>query len=206
MDKNQPLLPNNPSESQNCGNTENQNFKTKLSPHCQKNCTICNSSHLEEIHEMKKKGTTLLTIANSIKEKYGTLLSVPSLSRHFSNFHSAMRSAVEQRMIVYLTEEVDQRAAHTSKLTTLINAQFDKIAKQWERVEPSIENLEKLIKLRYLVMEGKISLSDYDEQLKIIIENPGTVNFNQLNLWSPSKPITNEAEILPSQKDFIEAE
>jgi hypothetical protein len=66
--------------------------------------------------------------------------------------------------------------------------------------------LEKLIKLRYLVMEGKISLGDYDEQLKIIIENPGVVNFNQLSLWTPAQPVTNEAEIPQSLQDVNEAE
>jgi transcriptional regulator of NAD metabolism len=150
-----------------------------------------------EIHELKKNGATLQAIASEINKKHNYLLSTASLSRHFSNFHSAMRCAVEQKMVEYLTEEVDQRAAHTSKLTTLINAQFKKIAEQWNQVEPTIENLEKLLKLRYLVLEGKISLGDYDEQLQVIIQNPGTVNFNQLPLWSPAQPISQEAEIVP---------
>jgi hypothetical protein len=73
---------------------------------------------------------------------------------------------------------------------------FNKIALEWQQITPSIENLEKLLKLRYLVMEGKISLGDYDEQLKLIINNPGTVNLNQLNLWTPAPPI--ESDPLPN--------
>lgn len=186
----------------NCETSETQeNEKEKklddssFSPFCQKNCKTCQSSHLEEIHKLRfSAGMTLDQISDYLKNSYREDIHKSALHRHFRNYHEQMKIAVQKKMIVYLNEEVDQRGAHSAKLTTLINAMFDKIAVDWERISPSVQDLERLMKLRYLVMEGKISLGDYDEQLKVIIQNADKVQFNtlQTSLFQPSAPTQME--------------
>ena len=181
---------------QNCETSEFLKNETKLgetsfSPFCQKNCKTCFSPHLEEIHKLRlEQDMTLRDISEFLKVHYNENIHASALHRHFANYHQNMKIAVEKKMLVYLKEEVDQRGSHTAKLTTLINGMFDKIAIDWQKISPSIQDLERLMKLRYLVMEGKISLGDYDEQLKIIIQNADKIQNNNLqtSLFFPASP------------------
>jgi len=167
---------------------DQQTLKTNLpfSPLCRSSCLTCQSEYLFEIHKWRYEDKMYLkAISKKLERKFGEKISYSALHRHFTNFNAQIKKNVENKMIQYLEEDVDQRAEHSAKLTTLINAMFDKLAQNWQDVAPTIENLEKLTKLRYLVMENKISMGDYDEQINLIIKNAENVDARQLSLFSP---------------------
>ena len=168
-------------------NENEQNDSTfKLSPICQTNCKTCNSPHLLEIHSLRlEKKLNFRELSEKLKKKYNEDISHSGLAGHFRHYHDYLKRRVEEKMIIYLDKEIDQRGQHSAKLTTLVNGMFEKIADNWQSITPTIENLEKLLKLRYLVMEGKIGLGDYDEQIKVIIENAENVDARQLTLFGP---------------------
>lgn len=156
------------------------------SPLCRSSCITCSSPYLQEIHKWRYDDKMYLKeISAKLEKEFGEKISYSALHRHFTNFNKNIKRAVETKMIKYLEKDVDQRAQHSAKLTTLINAMFDKLAQNWQDVAPTIENLEKLTKLRYLVMENKISMGDYDEQINLIIKNAEKVDARQLSLFSP---------------------
>lgn len=157
-----------------------------ISPLCRSSCITCQSPYLQEIHKWRYEDKMYLkNISAKLEKEFGEKISYSALHRHFTNFNKQIKRMVETKMIKYLEEDVDQRAQHSAKLTTLINAMFDKLAQNWQDVAPTIDNLEKLTKLRYLVMENKISMGDYDEQINLIIQNAEKVDARQLSLFSP---------------------
>ena len=177
-------------------NNETNETTDKLSIYCQSNCKTCSSIHYDEIFDLKfKKNKTLREISEIIKKKYNEYISISSLSHHFSKYTKQIKERTEQKMIVYMEEDVDKRAIHAAKLTTLIDEMFKKIAVNWDRISPTIENLEKLIKLKEGLVNRDIGFGDFDEQVTYIIQNADKIENKQLSLFQPQKePETKKPE------------
>lgn len=172
------------------------------SPLCQVNCKTCNSLHLEEIHKKRlSDNLTFRELSSYVKKKWNEDISHSALHSHFKNFHKFLRTQVEKKMIVYLEIEADKRGKHSAQLTTLIDAMFEKIGVNWNQINPSIENLEKLIKLRYAVMEGRLGLDDFDDQMRALIQHADKVNVNQLSLFSPAPPPAQKPDDRETQEN-----
>jgi hypothetical protein len=169
-----------------------------LSPLCQSNCKTCNSLNLLEIHKLRvEKKMEFRILSKKLLADYSEQISHSALCQHFKHYRKYLKKTVQGKMIKYLDEELDQRAQHGAKLTTLINATFKKLAIQWENFTPDIGDLEKVMKLKYLVMEGKVGVGDVNDELATIIKNSEKVNLTQLTLFMPqSTPIEKKAEVV----------
>ena len=100
-----------------------------LSPLCQTNCKTCNSVNLLKIHDLRiKEKMEFRVLSKKLLDDFDEQISHSALCQHFKHYHEYLKKAVQGKMIQYLDEELDQRAQHSAKLTTLANAIFQKLA------------------------------------------------------------------------------
>lgn len=120
---------------------------------CDSRCRICISDYLKEIHSLKKAGKTFRQIAAIAKFD----ISASSLSRHFQNYLK-QKTILSARIIKDdLVEEATKQAVHTQKIIGLIDITFVAIKARVDsgKISLGIDELDKLMKLRYQVLQGQ---------------------------------------------------
>lgn len=167
----------------------------RVSPHCQISCKTCLSIRIEQIHKMRLlQRMEYRDISDKLKKDYGEEISASSLCRHFKKYNEHIINLANTNLIKYTNAQADYRSEHTSKLDTLINSMFDKLAQNWGTITPSIEALAQLVKLRYQVMEGQIDPDDFNVQIKALIQNAEKID----NVASQAKFIFNTPNPAPA--------
>lgn len=164
------------------------------SPLCPSNCKSCGSEHLPQIHNLRlKQRKKFREISDIMLKKHNFKISSGALCRHFKNYEQYIRNMTNAEIIEYTNNQVDFRSKHMSQLNDLIESMFIKLAQNWGTITPSIDSLEKLVKLRYQVLEGKIDADSFEEQIRILIQNAENIN----NVASQTKIDLNQPAPAP---------
>ena len=124
---------------------------------CDVRCKICNSPYLKAIHELRKAGNHYPVIVEIIKKKYNFNISTASLSRHFQKYQRHKNIIAAKVINDDLIDEATSQAVHTKKLVELIDEAFNTIKAKIKAgtLFLDVSDLEKLMKLRYQVMNGE---------------------------------------------------
>lgn len=124
---------------------------------CHPLCKVCNSSHLKAIHNLKRAGHPLHKIVEIARDKLHFEVSTAGLSRHFSKYQKRKNLISAQLINDNLIEEATCQAVHTKKLVGLIDKSFKMIEEKIKEglLYLTVSDLEKLMKLRYQVMNGE---------------------------------------------------
>lgn len=141
---------------------ENEKFSVelkdyeKVSPICRKDCRVCNSGYMEEIHLLRKTGKNYDEILKIIKDKYNFSISEASLSRHFQNYKKHIQLKSAEIINADIIEEATKQAVHQKALIELIDIVLKRIRERLELniLDVDIADLERLVKLRYQVLSG----------------------------------------------------
>ena len=158
----------------------------KIEQICQKNCRVCNSEHLKEIHTLRDAGRQYQEIADCIKKKYDYDLSPSGLCRHFKNYNERRRVVAAEIMSNDLVEESTEQARHTKQIVALIDRALDHIKNHAIRFD--ISDLEKLFKIRHQILGGdNSSEGDLVALFQTAIDKHG-VDVNQGILFKNGRP------------------
>lgn len=122
---------------------------------CDARCKLCNSNHLEAIHELKKSGNTFDEIVEVAQQELSFEISKASLSRHFSSYQKQKNLMAAQIINGDLLEEASKQAIHTSKIVALIDNALAHLEMAGRKFD--VADLEKLMKLRYQLLSGQES-------------------------------------------------
>ncbi|HDZ86018.1 MAG TPA: hypothetical protein ENH35_05770 [Candidatus Moranbacteria bacterium] len=145
-------------QSENEKNDENKNEKNdeNVSPICQKNCRVCSSGFVKEIHDMIKAGRKYLEICDYLKEKHNFSISHSSISRHIKNYKKHVQLISTEIMNTEIIEEATKQSEHTTKVITLIDIALGQLKANADagNLQVDISDLEKLMKLRYQILSG----------------------------------------------------
>ena len=169
-------------ETQNSETTKNE----KVKPICQKNCRVCNSGHIEEIHSLLDSKTHYSKIIEIFKKKYNYELSPAGLSRHFANYRNRRVLLAAEIMDKTIVEESTEVARHTKQIITLIDKAL--VCIEANTIKFDVSDLEKLFKIRHQILAGSTSSED---DLVALFQNAADkhgVNVNQGILWKPGRP------------------
>ena len=148
---------------------------------CQKNCRVCSSDYLKEIHALRESGQNFSEIVDYIKKKYRYDLSRAGLCRHFKNYSEHRRIIAARIMDKDLVEESTEQARHTKKIIGLIDTALVHIENH--NMKFDISDLEKLFKIRHQILGGKNSSEDdLIAIFQTAIDKHG-VDVNQGILW-----------------------
>lgn len=142
---------------ENCGNTEKVQELLDFKKICNSRCLICRSGVLKEIHDMRADGKKFERIVELCKENYNVDVSVSSLSRHFktyTNFKTRMATELIKNDVL---EEITLQSVHIKKTVELLDIAYQKIKARLEAgtLHLDIGDLEKLVKMRYQVLNGE---------------------------------------------------
>lgn len=157
---------------------------------CNAKCRVCSSDYIEEIHNLRKNKQEYQTIVDTLKDKYNYSISCASLSRHFKNYRE-QKSRISAEIINRdLVEEATSQAVHTKRLVRLIDIVFDRIEDQINHGFSGfgVSDLEKLMKLRYQVLQGKGDDDDAEGAIFAMFQkasNKYGVDVNQGILFKP---------------------
>lgn len=134
------------------------------SPICRKDCKVCTSGHIKNIHEMKKSGRTYDEIVSALKTDLNYSISKASLCRHFTNYKKHLSVLSSEMMNNDIIEEASKIAIHQKKSIALIDKVFAKIEASLDNniIVPDISDLEKLVKIRYQLLSGSVDDDDSD--------------------------------------------
>lgn len=124
---------------------------------CDVRCTICNSKYLKEIHDLRNAGHNFDDIVKTVHENLHSEISKSALSRHFKNYQTQQNLLTAKIMNGELIEQATKQAVHSKKLVGLIDSAFLMIS---EKIKAGtlfldVSDLDKLIKLRYQIMNGE---------------------------------------------------
>lgn len=124
---------------------------------CDARCKICNSDYLKEFHDLKKSGNTYEKICEIMKSKFNFDISEASVSRHFKGYLKRKNILSAQLINNDLVEEATKQSVHVTKLVSLIDNAFLQIKEKLDlgTISLGIDDLDKLIKLRYQVLSGQ---------------------------------------------------
>ena len=124
---------------------------------CDARCKVCNSEHLETIHNLKKAGHPFWRIVEIAHSDLKFEISKSSLSRHFAGYQKQCDLLSAKIINEDLIEDATKQAIHTKKLVSLIDSAFKILENriQSNSLRFDIGDLEKLMKLRYQVMSGE---------------------------------------------------
>jgi len=137
----------------------------KIEPICQKNCRVCKSDHIKEIHNLRNSRLGFREIVDIIKKKYDYDLSASGLCRHFQNYDKRRQIISAEIMDKGLVEESTEQARHTKKIIGLIDTALEHIEKHNVRFD--VSDLEKLFKIRHQILKG----DDSGEKNLLVIFN-----------------------------------
>ncbi|MBU4223671.1 hypothetical protein KJ934_00315 [Patescibacteria group bacterium] len=139
-------------------NKKNLNEILKIKPICKKSCKICNSDHINEIHELRKSGVEFSKIVEICREKFELSTSASSLSNHFANWRE--RQAIMSAEIVQadLIDEVAKRASHTREIVGLIDTALAQVKlRAASGLIFDVNDLDKLMNIKYKTLAGEPS-------------------------------------------------
>ena len=177
------------SEIENCGSKENQKISEKQENEneekfviCNSRCSICNSDHVREIHDLKKSGKQLNEIVEEIEKSQSFKISIASLSRHFSKYRERQQIMAAQILEGDLVEGATKQAIHTQEIVTLIDAAISQIKQKIAsgNINFGVDDLDKLMKMRYQVLKGETD--DTGDLMKVFNRAQTIFNQNQLHM------------------------
>lgn len=153
MEQNQKQPQNSAIRANDTTETENNLFN--------RNCSVCRSGHLKEIHELRPT-LTLVELAAEIKRKYGVELTKDSLSRHFQHYTKDLQTESTKSLLAKFDKDLESIAEHQKKTLFLAKISFDHIVERLENgsLELGVEDFEKMIKLYYAVLRDPDSIGD----------------------------------------------
>lgn len=130
--------------------------KITISPLCRADCKICNSEHIEEIHELLKLKKRYVDICEHLEKRFDFSISPASITRHYTNYKKSLKELAHKRMINSFEEEADELVRDQKRCSTLGTALYKNIVSRLEAntLEVSISDWEKIIKLRHNVLNG----------------------------------------------------
>ncbi|MCK5018165.1 MAG: hypothetical protein KAS32_14005 [Candidatus Peribacteraceae bacterium] len=180
-------------ERENKTNEKNENNGTEktdeISPICQKNCRVCSSGFIQEIHNMIKVGRQYREICDVLKEKHDFDISHSSISRHIKNYRKHVQLISSQMVNSEIVEEATKQAEHTKKIVSLIDKVLVDLQEKIDAglLSVDISDLDKLMKMRYQILSG--DQGDEDEIMAIFQKSMDKygVNQNQGVLFKRSK-------------------
>jgi len=134
---------------------ELQNFK-KI---CSSRCNICNSGILVKIHKWRKDGANFDRIVERAKDECGIQISTASLSRHFKGYLAFKLEMATQIIKNDVIEEITSQSIHIKRTVKILDLVYDKIEAKLKAntLGVDIGDLEKLLKMRYQVLNGENS-------------------------------------------------
>lgn len=132
------------------------------SPLCRKDCKICNSKHLEEIHDMLDTGTIYSDVCIFLQEEHQFSLSPSSITRHITNFRKATRTTVNRKFLQKIESITDNLARDKAQASFLGNLVFTSILKRIETgsIEFDVSDWEKIKKLEHGILDGNSGSMD----------------------------------------------
>lgn len=128
----------------------------EIQPICQKNCKVCSSPYLKEIHDLRKIGKQYPQIIKILKDKYNFEISDSSLSRHFTNYRKRQQIISAEIINQDLIEEATEQARHTKEIVSLIDKALADLKARADAgiLIVDISDLEKLFKIRHQILAG----------------------------------------------------
>lgn len=132
------------------------------SPLCRKDCKICNSDHLEEIHSMLDANLIYVKICEHLLNDYNFSISPSSITRHYSNFKQYKRTTINRKFLKKMDSITDNLARDKAQASFLGGLVFKSILHRIEMgtIEFDISDLEKIKKLEYGILNGNTGSID----------------------------------------------
>ena len=145
------------SKSESCGSSEKMQELFDFKKICSSRCNICNSGVLKEIHDFRADGKKLERIVELVKENHDVDVSMSSLSRHFKTYTNYKTELATQVIKEGMLEEVTLQSVHIQRTVELLDLAYDKIKARIDAgtMKLDISDLEKLLKMRYQVLNGE---------------------------------------------------
>jgi hypothetical protein len=124
---------------------------------CQKNCKVCNSPHLDLIHELRNNGKEFRQIIKQLELDYQEFLSASSLCRHFKNYRAGINLMSAQIIDNDMVDKATMQSVHLTKVVTLIDLALKSIENRMttNSYMADIGELEKLMNMRYKLLTGE---------------------------------------------------
>ncbi|NCF75450.1 MAG: hypothetical protein GWO87_03115 [Xanthomonadaceae bacterium] len=126
-----------------------------------KHCLVCQSGHVNEIHQLKPHHT-LKEISEIIEKKYGIHISISVLSYHFSRYYKDLNDASARELYARFNNEVDAIADHRKKILFLASVGFENLMDQIDsgRLFFGIKEFTELVKIYHTVLQNPNAGSD----------------------------------------------
>ncbi len=136
--------------------------KKKISPFCRKDCRVCNSDLVVEIHKMIDLRKPYIEICTYLFSEKGYKISPASISRHYQNYKEHRKVLTAEKMKVQLDQETDVLTRHRTQSTILADLLFQQIESKIKcgTLDVSIGDYEKIVKLYHQVLNGDGSAMD----------------------------------------------
>jgi len=126
-----------------------------------KNCSVCASGKLNEIHALRPH-LTLVELADRIKKDFEITLTKDSLSRHFQHYNTSVQVESVKKQLTKFEQEAENVGEHQKKTLFLAKISFDHIIERIENrtLELGVDDFEKLLKLYYGVLRDPDKAGD----------------------------------------------
>lgn len=146
----------------NADNEQTTATTVTTSPFCRADCKVCNSDHMEQIHNFIKIGKTYRDICDYLQEKNQFTISPASITRHMQNYRESLRIRAQQRELAKFDEEADELARHQKQSTILADAMFERLQQRLNdgSLIITVGDWEKVVKLRHGVLNGDSGAMD----------------------------------------------
>lgn len=151
-------------QSPDCVNVESNNDAPAISstptqlesPTCGTRCRICTLGISSIVEAHVTSGMQYHDIIEAIEKETGHTISTASISRHMTNFRSALRDLSLKKTMEIFDEKAEQVSEHQRRVLFMAKLAFDDIMQQYERgrYQFSVDDLEKLIKLFYQILRN----------------------------------------------------
>jgi hypothetical protein len=164
-------------------------ISNQISPLCRKDCKVCNSGFIDFVHEEIKKGTTYTKICSILLKEHNFSVSPSSLTRHISNYRENLKNNTNERLIPQFNEDSDFLKLHQNQAIILAEKIYKNITEQVDAgsIKFSIDDWEKVLKLRHLVLKGDLGASEDLMAIFAKASNKYGVSVNQGILFTSPK-------------------
>ena len=159
-----------------------------------KNCMVCQSGHVDEIHRLRPY-YTLDELSEVIFKKYKIHLNKSVLSYHFNRYYRTLSDVSTRKLYEQFNADVDAIADHRKKILFLASVGFENLLKQIDegRLFFGIKEFTELIKVYHNVLADPSSGNNAN--LLAIFQKATDkfgVNLNQGILFSTKKKPDDE--------------